>query len=85
MTNPSIHGHEVIHMMVESGRTYTETSLRDDIVTRFGDQARFHTCSAENLTPTGLIEFLASRGKLKPVPGGFVFGSGDACGDDHHH
>jgi len=86
MMNSSIHGHEVINMMVESGRPYTVASLRDAIVARFGAEARFHTCSAEGLTPEGLIEFLGARGKLAPVEGGFVFGAGAACGhDDHSH
>ena len=79
----SIHGHEVIGMMVESSSTYTVETLRNAIVGRFGADARFHTCSAENLTPVGLIEFLDSRGKLTHVDGGFVFGAGQACGHDH--
>jgi len=81
--NESIHGHEVIGMMNESGAVYTEATLQAAIVGRFGADARFHTCSAENLTPAGLIEFLAARGKFAPVDGGFVFGQGQACGHDH--
>ena len=83
----SIHGHEVIGMMVESGTAYTEATLRAAIVGRFGPDARFHTCSADNLSPDGLIEFLAARGKFAAVEGGFIFGAGQACGhdDDHHH
>ena len=83
----SIHGHEVIGMMNESGLTYTVESLRNTIVGRFGADARFHTCSAENLSPDGLIEFLAAKGKFAPADGGFMFGKGQACGhgDDHQH
>jgi len=83
----SIHGHEVIGMMVESGTAYTEATLRNAIVGRFGADARFHTCSATNLSPEGLIEFLAAKGKFVPADGGFVFGQGQACGhgDDHQH
>jgi probable metal-binding protein len=78
----SIHGHEVIEMMMASGSVYTTASLRTAIVERFGADARFHTCSADNLNPEGLIEFLDARGKLTQVEGGFVFGSGQACGHD---
>jgi probable metal-binding protein len=83
----SIHGHEVIGMMVESGTAYTEATLHDAIVGRFGSDARFHTCSADNLSPDGLIKFLAAKGKFVPVSGGFVFGTGQPCGhgDDHQH
>lgn len=43
----SIHGHEVLNMMIESGEQYTHASLEAAIKARFGEQARFHTCSAE--------------------------------------
>lgn len=42
----SIHGHEVLNMMIESGEQYTHGSLEAAIKARFGEQARFHTCSA---------------------------------------
>ncbi|EHC38096.1 hypothetical protein LTSEADE_1769, partial [Salmonella enterica subsp. enterica serovar Adelaide str. A4-669] len=37
----SIHGHEVLNMMIESGEQYTHTSLEAAIK---GERARFHTC-----------------------------------------
>ncbi|OOI52410.1 hypothetical protein BMT89_15840 [Escherichia coli] len=45
----SIHGHEVLNMMIESGEQYTHASLEAAIKARFGEQARFHTCSAEGM------------------------------------
>ena len=60
----SIHGHEVMQMMVESGAAYTKDSLEAAIITKFGKDARFHTCSAQNLTPRELVEFLESREKF---------------------
>lgn len=42
----SIHGHDVLNMMIESGERYTEESLVEAIHARFGEAARFHTCSA---------------------------------------
>ena len=41
----SIHGHEVLNMMIESGEQYTHASLEAAIKARFGEQARFHTSS----------------------------------------
>lgn len=38
----SIHGHEVLNMMIESGEQYTHASLEAAIKARFGEQARFH-------------------------------------------
>lgn len=74
-----IHGHEVMRMMVDSGRSFTKESLRDAIVDRFGSSARFHTCSAENLTADELIEFLAARGKFIEAGTGFSTDANRIC------
>lgn len=83
----SIHGHEVMQMMVDSGASYTTSSLRDAIHQRFGVEARFHTCSAENMTADELMEFLAARGKFVPTDGGFATSADKMCshGDHEHH
>ncbi|MCY1698538.1 YecH family protein [Lelliottia sp. SL45] len=67
----SIHGHDVLNMMIESGKQYTEQSLVQAIDSRFGNNARFHTCSAENMTAAELVAFLAARGKFIPADEGF--------------
>jgi probable metal-binding protein len=66
-----IHGHEVMEMMLASGKTYTRESLIADILGKFGTEARFHTCSAENMTAEQLVAFLDDKGKLLPRDGGF--------------
>ena len=66
-----IHGHEVIQMMLESGKPYTRASLLTDIVAKFGSSARFFTCSAEDLTPEGIIDFLEAKGKFLARDEGF--------------
>ncbi|EOZ1757983.1 YecH family metal-binding protein, partial [Salmonella enterica subsp. enterica] len=53
----SIHGHEVLNMMIESGEQYTHTSLEAAIKARFGERARFHTCSASDMTAAELVAF----------------------------
>lgn len=68
----SIHGHEVLNMMLESDEQYSETSLIQVIHTRFGESARFHTCSAENMTAAQLVEFLKNKGKFIPLSEGFL-------------
>lgn len=60
----SIHGHDVMRMMVEAGRSFTENQLEEAIVQRFGVEARFHTCSASGMTPKELIGFLKMRSKF---------------------
>ncbi|MGK3550321.1 DUF2492 family protein, partial [Escherichia coli] len=44
-----------------SGEQYTHASLEAAIKARFGEQARFHTCSAEGMTAGELVAFLAGK------------------------
>ncbi|MFC3913362.1 YecH family metal-binding protein [Pseudaeromonas sharmana] len=67
----SIHGHEVMHMMLELGGSFTAESLKQAIHTRFGEQARFHTCSADNMDAEALIQFLKAKGKFVEAADGF--------------
>ncbi len=60
----SIHGHEVMEMMMASEKGFTKSSLKKAIYQKFGEAARFHTCSAENMTADELIEFLEAREKF---------------------
>jgi len=63
----SIHGHRVLEMM--AGKSYTEDGLLKEIHANFGEEALFHTCSAENMDATQLIGFLKHKGKFLPAQG----------------
>jgi probable metal-binding protein len=76
-----IHGHEVMNMMVASGKIYTKEDLRSDIIQKFGENTRFYTCSQEHMNADALIEFLRARGKFQEVAGGFQTDAGSIC--DH--
>ena len=76
-----VHGHEVMRMMIASGETYTKESLRAAIQERFGEEARFHTCSAENMTADELIAFLESKNKFLLQESGFTTNADQMC--DH--
>ena len=78
----SIHGHEVLRMIMDSGVSYTKESLEKAIMDKFGAEARFHTCSAERMTAKDLVEFLESRGKFKPSDGGFTADPDKICDHD---
>ena len=77
----SIHGHEVLNMMLDSETGYSEKSLEQAIIAKFGDEARFHTCSAEGMTAGELVLFLAERGKFIPQQDGFTTHESKIC---HH-
>ena len=71
------HGHEVLAMM--QGKSYTEEGLLKAIIEQFGPDERFYTCSADNLTAQGLIDFLKSHGKFKPMDDGFTVDTTKVC------
>ena len=75
----SIHGHDVLNMMIESGERYTKESLVEAIHARFGEAARFHTCSASEMTAAELVAFLAARGKFIPAADGFSTHESKSC------
>ena len=72
-----IHGHEVLAMM--QGHSYSENSLLEAIIEKFGADERFYTCSAENLTAQGLIDFLKEHGKFKLMDDGFTSDTTKVC------
>ena len=77
----SIHGHEVMRKMIDLGETYTQDTLRNAIGDWFGGTARFHTCSAENMTANELISFLAERRKFYSEDSGFWVNEDEICDD----
>ena len=79
----SIHGHEVLRFMLASEHGFTRSSLVTAIEERFGLEARFHTCSAEDMTAAQLVDFLEARGKFVPAPeGGFNTAPERICGHE---
>lgn len=74
-----VHGHDVMQMMLESDESYTHDSLRAAIHARFGEDARFFTCSASGMTADELIQFLQQRGKFVPTESGFQTHADKIC------
>lgn len=75
----SIHGHEVLQMMIDSGESFTTEQLIAAIEKHFGNDARFHTCSATEMTAAALVGFLAERGKFIPFEAGFTTSASKIC------
>lgn len=67
----SVHGHEVMHFMLEQGGSFIRESLAAAVVAHFGADTRFHTCSAQEMTAEQLIELLARKGKFVEDENGF--------------
>ncbi|MCA9401602.1 MAG: YecH family protein [Candidatus Omnitrophica bacterium] len=77
----SIHGHDVMQMMIEENRSYTRETLKQAIYDRFGRGSLFHTCSSDNMTAEELIDFLEGKRKFFPVEKGFQIDADQIC--DH--
>ena len=72
-----LHAHEVLHMM--EGNSYSESSLKEAIIEKFGKHQRFYACSAENMGIDELIEFLKRKGKFMPTDEGFTVDITKVC------
>ncbi|MCH7613267.1 MAG: YecH family protein [Candidatus Marinimicrobia bacterium] len=79
--NQQIHGHEVMEMMIKSRKSYTEETLRNEIIQQFGEDTRFYTCSAENMKAEEIIQFLSNKGKFILSDDGFNTDPSKIC--DH--
>jgi len=59
----SVHGHTVINLVKAQPGYFSQDSLIQAVKAEHGD-ARFHTCSQQDLTLEQLIAFLLDRKKL---------------------
>ena len=75
----SIHGHEIKKMAKESGIKYTRESLKTAIDEKFGSDAIFHSCSADNMTADQMIEFFEKKGKFNLPDYTFATGPQHEC------
>lgn len=75
MGTDQIHGHEVIGMVCSHPEGISRENLAGAVSRRFGPNALFRTCSAENMSLGALLSFLAARDKVElrgdlVLPGG---------------
>ncbi len=67
----SVHGHDVLNMMLEADTPWQRETLILAIQRRFGEDTRFHTCSQSGLSAAELVDFLEKKGKFVPAGAGF--------------
>ncbi|MGL4448610.1 YecH family metal-binding protein [Shewanella sp.] len=75
----SVHGHEVIALMVAQGSPILQQELIALMANKFGECAHYHTCSAEGLSAVALIELLLNKGKFQVTPQGITVVAGRKC------
>ena len=75
----SIHGHEVMEMILLADPPLSREDLEREVTSRFGEAPRFHTCSAQNMTLDELLQFLGGRGKVVEIDGVLGTSRGQIC------
>ena len=53
-----------MHHIADSKLALSKAGWVGEIDKKFGASARFHTCSAQNMTAEVLLDFLSARGKF---------------------
>ena len=74
-----IHAHEVMQMMLARNEGFSRESLAQAIIERFGVDARFYSCSADDMDVHSVINFLESRGKFVARDDGFNTAQDKIC------
>lgn len=81
LRKPDIHAHEILEMMIRTGKKYSNESLSAEIVEAFGEDSTFHTCSGHGLDAFDIVQHLWGKGKFTGTPEEFVFLPSSRC--DH--
>jgi len=67
---PQAHVHDILEMINSTGKAYSVVELQEAIVSKFGKDTSFHSCSIEDMNAAEAVEFLVSRGKFVPEQSG---------------
>ncbi|MDH1470885.1 YecH family metal-binding protein [Shewanella sp. GD03713] len=80
----SVHGHDVMALMVAQENPLLKPEFIALMAQTFGDNARYHTCSADNLQAEELISLLLGKGKILESKQGLTLVAGRQCNHSHH-
>ncbi|MBM3494294.1 MAG: DUF2492 family protein [Armatimonadetes bacterium] len=59
-----VHGHAILEMLLAAQQPMTRETLAQAADEEFGPDARYHTCSAEEMQMDDLLRFLLDRRKV---------------------
>lgn len=64
-----VHGHAVLEILLAAPSPMTRAALLQTTEEEFGADARYHTCSADDMTIEELLQFLLERRKITEADG----------------
>ncbi|AZL85979.1 MULTISPECIES: YecH family metal-binding protein [Aliivibrio] len=67
-----IHGHSVLNILLNSEVPLPRAELELMVITEFGSDVCFHTCSQQELTLNELLNFLLSKKKVIETNDGLI-------------
>jgi probable metal-binding protein len=82
MAISSTHGHELLNHVLDMGGSESLPTLRQWAQSTHGPEARYHTCSAQELTFDGLLQFLLDRNKIEINSGRLRVIADHVCADE---
>ena len=77
----SVHGHDIIHLVISHPDGIKREELTAIVNERYGVDATFHTCSEEGMNLDALLVFLEERDKVWEKDG--IVGPGGSPPCDH--
>ncbi|MCL1048323.1 YecH family protein [Shewanella abyssi] len=75
----SIHGHQVMELMLQHGQSLSQEALKALMHKTFGADAHYHTCSAQEMNAEELIAFLEKKGKFIHSEAGIATAADRIC------
>ena len=78
----SVHGRNVLKMVLASDRSWPRAELLQAMVNEFGADSEFHTCSVDSLSAEQLLDLFLNKGKLVETAEGLSVDTSKMC--SHH-
>lgn len=75
----SVHGHDVMALMVAQGTAIIKPEFISLMGQKFGSATRYHTCSAVDLSAEALIQLLIAKGQFHETAEGIELVAGRKC------
>lgn len=84
MQSGSIHGHAILNYIIDHGGQVSLDGLRQWARATHGENARYHTCSIQDLPFDAILRFLTERNKITVLDDCASVNVQNICGHGEH-